>query len=209
MVYNENTVDTESFTALLNLPNNKESGCIMKKVCIIDGRDNPDVDFATEISQLLIPKENKTDYDYFTLKDMNINYCIGCWDCWVKTPGICRLKDDHALVLKSLINSQHVLFISNVRTGFVTSTLKKTLDRIIPTALPYIKEYKNESHHYQRYENSAKFHVLLLEDILTTKNEVNLIEDYFNRLSLNFYTDVISFTTYNKKGDLANVISNM
>ena len=181
----------------------------MKKICIIDGRDNPDIDFKTEISHLFIREDNETDYDYFTLKDMNINYCIGCWDCWVKTPGICRLKDDHKLVLKSLINSQHVLFISNVRTGFITSTLKKTLDRIIPCVLPYIREFNNESHHYPRYKNTAKFHVLLMEDILTSETEINLIEDYFNRLSLNFYTDVISFTTYIKKGDLANVISNM
>lgn len=181
----------------------------MKKICILDGRDNPDIDFKAEVSHSLIQKTNETEYDYFTIKDMNINYCIGCWDCWVKTPGLCRLKDDHAMILKSLINSQHVLFISNVRTGFITSTLKKTLDRIIPCALPYIREYKNESHHYQRYENTAAFHVILLENNFTSEIEVNLIEDYFKRLSMNFYTNVDSFTTYKKKGDLANVISNM
>jgi len=140
---------------------------------------------------------------------MNINYCIGCWDCWLKTPGICRLRDDHELVLKSLVNSHHVLFISNIRTGFISSTLKKTMDRIIPCVLPYIREYKNESHHYPRYEYFPKFHIMLLKNDLTLETETKLMADYFYRVSLNFNTDVVSFTAYKKKGDLANVISNM
>jgi multimeric flavodoxin WrbA len=25
----------------------------------------------------------------FTIQDMKISYCTGCWDCWIKTPGVC------------------------------------------------------------------------------------------------------------------------
>lgn len=32
---------------------------------------------------------NCSIYD-FVLRDMDIRYCVGCWDCWWKTPGLCQ-----------------------------------------------------------------------------------------------------------------------
>ena len=40
----------------------------MKKLCIIDGRDNPDIDFKTEISHLFIRQDIEKNYDHIFFK---------------------------------------------------------------------------------------------------------------------------------------------
>ena len=27
------------------------------------------------------------------LRDQKIAYCLGCFECWTKTPGLCRIDD--------------------------------------------------------------------------------------------------------------------
>ena len=39
------------------------------------------------------------EVDVVNLKQKKINYCLGCYTCWTKTPGICVHKDDMALEL--------------------------------------------------------------------------------------------------------------
>jgi multimeric flavodoxin WrbA len=29
----------------------------------------------------------------FTLRDIQVAYCQGCFDCWTKTPGTCKIDD--------------------------------------------------------------------------------------------------------------------
>jgi len=136
----------------------------------IDGRDNVEI--------------KKQGENHFVLKDMSINYCTGCWDCWLKTPGVCRLKDDHNQIIKQLVKSDEWVFISNVRTGFITSTLKKTIDRIVQIVLPYIRIYEGECHHFPRYDLAPKVKIVVDGDVLTTESE--LLIEYFKRAALNF-----------------------
>lgn len=181
----------------------------MKKICVLDGRVTINEKINEEINNLLKAKKEYELSDWFILKGMNINYCIGCWDCWLKTPGICRLKDEHEIVLRSVINSDELLFISDESVGFITATLKKTMDRLIPSVLPYIKIIDNESHHYQRYKNTPNIHVILVKKASTTKEDIDLVRDYFTRVSLNFDSKVKSFFTIEKEGDLNHELFNI
>ncbi len=27
------------------------------------------------------------------LRDLKLAYCLGCFECWTKTPGLCRIDD--------------------------------------------------------------------------------------------------------------------
>jgi multimeric flavodoxin WrbA len=66
------------------------------KITILNGENRPDKtelgdylsEFASELSKL------KNSTQIFTLSDMNLKFCTGCWSCWVKTPGVCSQKDD-------------------------------------------------------------------------------------------------------------------
>ena len=35
------------------------------------------------------------DAQFIECKELKINPCIGCNHCWLKTPGICSIKDDY------------------------------------------------------------------------------------------------------------------
>ncbi len=173
----------------------------MRRLCILDGRNFPKEDLNQDILKLINLKPKKFQVDRYILNDLNISYCIGCWDCWLKTPGICRLRDEHAMVLEAVVKADDVIFISEESVGFINATLKKTMDRLIPTVLPYIRIYHKESHHYPRYSSSANIHVIFVKTSSTTNDDVNLVKDYFQRVSLNFNSEVKSFTLYEKEGD--------
>lgn len=63
---------------------------------------------------------------------MNIHHCVGCNYCFLKTPGICSIKDDYEQILKSLAHADNFWLITDTRFGFVDSKGKKVMDRIIP-----------------------------------------------------------------------------
>ena len=41
----------------------------------------------------------------WTLRDEKIAYCLGCFECWTKTPGLCRIDDAGRDVAASVIGS--------------------------------------------------------------------------------------------------------
>lgn len=173
------------------------------RVCVLNGLDQEDLTMAqeTKLEQELERLNQKGDtVDYFKLREKKIADCLGCWDCWLKTPGKCRIKDEQEDILKSFVKTDHLVFVSNVRLGFVTATLKKTMDRLIPNFLPYIRVYQNESHHYPRYQNTPLLHTRLIVDHTVEKDEVDLIEDYFKRVALNFGSELKSFRILDEKG---------
>jgi len=182
------------------------------KICIINGMDNED--FAktaeTELSnQIKKLEENGAQVSSYTLRDMKIGYCIGCWDCWIKSPGRCRIKDDQESILKSMAHADHIIFISEVKLAFISATLKRCMDRMIPNILPYIRIYKKEYHHYQRYENKKSIHTRLIVNGPLPEEESSLIKDYFDRVALNFGCQQKSFQQVERKGDVDYGFTNM
>jgi multimeric flavodoxin WrbA len=76
------------------------------KITILNGNPvgerNPFDRFLEELSRAL-EKENHT-VNKLELRNMGINYCTGCWGCWLKTPGRCVIRDDSHRVCDETIN---------------------------------------------------------------------------------------------------------
>ncbi len=140
-------------------------------------------DDALEDAVRRISAEHQTDL--FTVKNMKLNPCTGCWDCWTKTPGICMHKDDGALYLKSLAHADAFLLFSPLICGFISSDTKKALDRFIPTALPYIRLHKGECHHLPRYRDPKHFGLFIFDDKTNDPAGIELTKAYTNRLNNN------------------------
>ena len=47
----------------------------------------------------------------FALCEIKIAYCLGCFECWVKTPGICRFNDDGREIAGQFYSKRFVHYI--------------------------------------------------------------------------------------------------
>jgi len=144
--------------------------------------------------------------DYFPIADMKMAHCQGCWDCWTKTPGICRLRDDGVDYLKSLIKSDLLLYASPVSAGFLSSETKKALDRFIPEALPFIEIYKDECHHKKRYAHTRSVGFVLLDQDDIDIEAREIIYETIERTRLNMQPE--SLLKLNLQSDNLKEISN-
>ncbi len=88
----------------------------------------------------------------FILRDMEIRYCVGCFGCWVQTPGVCLVDDTARDVAREVIQSDLAVFLTPVTFGGYSSELKKALDRIICLIHPYFMKIEGEVHHRPRYD---------------------------------------------------------
>ena len=64
--------------------------------------------------------------------DMKIAHCMGCNQCWLKTPGICAIKDDYEKIIKKLVETENLWIVSDTRLGFLDYKGKRVMDRIMP-----------------------------------------------------------------------------
>jgi hypothetical protein len=127
------------------------------------------------------------------LKDMKIQYCVGCFGCFIKTPGVCLIKDDTENVSRAFIQSDLALMASPVITGFTSALLKRAQDRIISAALPYINVYKGELHHPARYEKLPKLGLLLEKGDHTDDEDLGIIKAIYGRMAINLHSE-LAFT---------------
>ena len=128
------------------------------KVLILDGSESGD-SLINSISELVVKELKLRNHDIktITLRNHDIKPCLGCFKCWVKTPGRCIIDDDIDKLSRISVNSDLTIVITPVVFGGYSFQLKKGMDRIIPNILPFFTKIKGEIHHKKRYEILQKF----------------------------------------------------
>jgi hypothetical protein len=121
------------------------------------------------------------------LENLSISKCLGCFGCWVKTPGICVINDEGRTIAEKVIQSDIVIFFTPVVFGGYSSELKKAIDRLIPLISPIFTKINNETHHKPRY---AKYPSLLGVGILSQENgeKAKLFRVLVERNAINFHS---------------------
>ncbi len=97
----------------------------------------------------------------------NIRHCIGCFGCWVKTPGQCVIKDGYENVGELLSRCDELIIISECTYGGFSVFVKNVLDRAISYVSPYFTMRNNEMHHKRRYENIINISVYFYGENIT------------------------------------------
>ncbi len=108
---------------------------------------------------------------WYAIDHDTIKPCIGCFSCWIKTPGKCIIKDITTDINKDIISSDLVLYVTPVIYGCYSVAIKRTLDRLIPILLPFFKKLKGEVHHKQRYSKRPCFMMLAYNETLTLEEK--------------------------------------
>jgi multimeric flavodoxin WrbA len=160
------------------------------KITILNG--NPYADhvafdnYLRDLSQHL--ELHHHTVNVFNLREMDIKHCIGCFSCWVKTPGKCITKDNSDGICRAYINSDLILFASPVIMGFTSALLKKTHEKLLPLVHPYLEFVQTEVRHLSRYEKYPLTALLLEKGNDTDEEDIKIISDIYRRDAVNFKT---------------------
>jgi hypothetical protein len=87
----------------------------------------------------------------WNLRDRKIAYCLGCFECWTKTPGLCRIDDAGREVAANIIGGDLAIYLTPITFGGYSSELKKAVDRSICLISPFFTHIDGEVHHHARY----------------------------------------------------------
>ncbi len=129
----------------------------------------------------------------FDLKEMDLKYCIGCYDCWLKTPGQCVTADEGRDICRTYINSDFVLWASPLIMGFYSAILKMVTDKFVGLVHPYAVFVDGESHHRARYDKYPSGGLLLEKNDDADDEDIEIISNIHSRTMLNFKSS-LSFT---------------
>jgi multimeric flavodoxin WrbA len=108
-------------------------------------------------------KEADAEVELFYTRKLKVAPCQGEFDCVLKTPGICFLKDDMQALIPKLGDADVWVLASPVYTCGLTAPLKNILDRLSPLQLPFFHILDGHSFHPRR-EGTRRNKVVLVSN---------------------------------------------
>jgi len=74
------------------------------------------------------------------IRELDLQFCIGCYTCWVRTPGVCIHKDrDRMVAVLESFNAADLVVFGTPLYHFTMSGIMKTfLDRTISRFEPWL-----------------------------------------------------------------------
>lgn len=158
---------------------------------IVSTLEKSDKDSERIINKL---KQNINNIEVIYAEDMNIKGCIGCNHCWLVTPGVCTIKDDYEKLLIKFLQAKQVIFITDLKLGFVSYKLKNIIDRLLPLATMNLRFKNGQMRHYPRYNKHYKMGLIYKGD-----GNQEFLEKWFERVMINF--EGTSLGAYNMKDE--------
>ncbi len=131
----------------------------------------------------------------------NIKSCIGCFGCWIKTPGKCILKDEYNNMGELLAQADKVTIISKCCYGCYSPFVKNILDRSISYILPFFKIRNDETHHKRRYKNEFSLSVYFYGT--NNSQEMKTAQAMVKANCRNFYVERYQVTFVNSIEELS------
>ncbi len=123
------------------------------KILVLDGNTEMNrISLDILESFRVISEHNSFDLEVVNLQELEISYCRGCFNCWIKTPGECIIDDDARDICARIIQSDVVVYLTPITYGAYSPTLKVLLDRSIPLIHPFFEKIDGEYHHRKRYD---------------------------------------------------------
>ena len=108
---------------------------------------------VTDIENFSLPVSG--EYKLIT-PDEKITQCIGCFGCWIKTPGKCVIEDGYELMGAEWSKCDEAIIVSRCVYGMPSPFVKNVLDRSLAYVHPDFEMRLGEMHHKRRYDNVIK-----------------------------------------------------
>jgi hypothetical protein len=159
---------------------------VIKNVVILDGCGLKDQDLAPilqNFSDLL--RGDGCRVETVSLRQLKLGHCLGCFGCWVKTPGRCVEDDAGRHIARAVIQSDATLFFTPVTFGGYSPELKRIFDRFIQLISPYFRLDHGEVHHPPRYTRLPRL-IMVGAQRQPNPHEARIFRTLAGRNAINF-----------------------
>ena len=153
-------------------------------------------DCSEQIKALFADKNE--EIEIINTADLKIMHCMGCNNCWLKTPGICSIKDDYEIILKKLVAAENFWVVADTKFGFIDYRGKRVLDRIVPMLNMYIEIRDGWERHQLRY------HPLNFGFIYKGYGNRELLEEWSMRVARNLAGRSLGVISLDQNGSCEN-----
>ncbi|MDR0621375.1 MAG: flavodoxin family protein [Deltaproteobacteria bacterium] len=83
-----------------------------------------------------------------------VRHCLGCFGCWVKTPGRCVIDDRGSDFAALMAKHDRLTVVSRLVFGGLSGPVKAVIDRSIGFILPFFETRDGQTYHTRRYPKS-------------------------------------------------------
>ncbi|MGD0974213.1 MAG: NAD(P)H-dependent oxidoreductase [Candidatus Korobacteraceae bacterium] len=163
------------------------SGTNAGRIVLLDGTPGGDESHAPILTILRDTlAAGGAEVQAFALRDMKLAHCIGCFGCWIETPGICVQADAAREIAAAIVHSEMLVLFTPVTFGGYSPELKVMVDRFVQLTLPYFISYHREMHHPPRYVPMPRL-VAVGVQRQTSHEEASIFKTLAGRNALNFH----------------------
>ena len=97
-------------------------------------------------------REAGAEVEVVNLHEKKIEYCIGCYTCWTKTPGKCLHKDDMTRELfPKWLNADVAVYATPLYDFTLNAEMKAFIERTLPFLEPFFEQQDGRSMHPLRH----------------------------------------------------------
>ncbi len=137
-------------------------------------------------------KDAGAETENIFLAKKEIKHCLGCFTCWIKTPGQCVHNDDMKDLLSRFYDTDIVVLATPLYVDNVTGIMKDFMDRLIPTLDPHFgKDASGECRHINKSAKVLKF-VVISNCGFPEQSHFQVLRLLFKRMALNMGSEVIA-----------------
>lgn len=98
-------------------------------------------------------REGGAEVEVVELRRKKIRYCIGCFTCWTKTPGVCIHKDDMTREIFPKYRDSDLVVLATPLFHYTVNAIMKTfIERTLPIALPFFEKQDGATRHPYRHK---------------------------------------------------------
>lgn len=133
------------------------------KILVLNGSPKAEKSNTIKLTKAFLKpfEKNQNEIDIINIKSQKIEHCLGCFNCWTKTPGDCVIKDDMNDLIEKYINADLIIWSFPLYYFGMPSKIKAFMDRLLPINLPYMVVNGDESGHPPRYDLSHQKSILI------------------------------------------------
>jgi len=133
-------------------------------------------------------KSQGAEVDIALLGRKNINPCIGCFNCYAETPGVCIHEDDMVALTRRVRKADLMVLATPIYLDGMTSLAKIFIDRLVTCLDPHFIRDGERVFHPLRWRFPRKIFLLSVCGYSGLHNFDPLML-YMERFALNFHTE--------------------